>query len=315
MKNPTQRLMPYARLARPDNWFKNIFVLPGIILVFFFDPAIITPAAWLNVALGLAAVCLIASSYYVLNEILDAQTDRRHPEKSGRPIPSGQARLPAAWTEHAVLAVAGMGLAFWVNPRFGFVAFALWIVAALYNVPPVRLKDLSYGDVLSEAVNNSLRLALGWYATGCELLPPLTALLAYWMFGAFLMAVKRFAEYRRIGDADAAAQYRKSFQHYTDERLQESILFYAALFGMFSGAFIARYRIELVLATPLVALAMAYYLHLGHKPNSPAQYPERLWRQKKLMVLVALAFGACVALFFIDIPAFRELITPTIIRR
>jgi hypothetical protein len=133
------------------------------------------------------------------------------------------------------------------------------------------------------------------------------------MFGAFLMGMKRFAEFRHIQASGQAAKYRNSFAYYTEERLQESIFFYGALFGMLSGFFMARYHVEMVLATPLVALAMAYYIHLGFKPDSQVQHPERLFRQKKLMVLVALAFLACATLLYVRIPPFRRAISPWIV--
>jgi hypothetical protein len=60
----------------------------------------------------------------------------------------------------------------------------------------VRTKELPYLDVLSESVNNPLRLFLGWFALVADKLPPLSLALAYWMVGAFFMATKRYAEYR-----------------------------------------------------------------------------------------------------------------------
>jgi 4-hydroxybenzoate polyprenyltransferase len=180
----------------------------------------------------------------------------------------------------------------------------------LYNVPPLRLKDVPYADVLCESINNPIRLALGWYATGYGLMPPLSLMMAYWMFGAFLMAMKRFAEYRMINDPERAGRYRRSFRRYNQERLIESIFFYAAFFGMLSGIFMARYQVELVLATPLVSFTMAYYMHLGFKPNSAVQHPELLYRQKKLVVLVAISFAACTWLLFTDVPPFTSFFAP-----
>lgn len=299
-------IRPYISIARPDDWAKNIFVVPGIVLAYFFQPQILTAHLWLDLLLALLAACLVASSNYVLNELLDAEKDRHHPVKRLRPIPSGAARKSVAGVEWLALAAAGLGLSFAINPAFGWTAAALWIMGCVYNIPPVRSKDMPYVDVLSESVNNPIRFCMGWYATGCTALPPATMLLAYWMFGAFLMAVKRFAEYRHIGDPAAAGRYRRSFVYYNEERLMESVFFYAALFGMLSGIFIARYHLELMLATPFVALAMAYYIHLGYKPDSPVQYPERLYRSRKLMLLSALAFGACVALLFLRWPAFHR---------
>lgn len=300
----------YIQIARPDHWFKNIFILPGILLVFFFYPEYRSWSHLPAILVGFLAACLVASSNYVLNEVLDAEKDRQHPVKKYRPVPSGKVIIPVAYAEWIVLAAAGVGVGFAVSPHLGFSCLALWIMGTIYNIPPIRTKDLPYLDVLTESVNNPLRMLIGWYSTGYRSAPTASILLAYWMFGAFLMATKRFAELRMINDPARAARYRHSFSYYNEERLTESILFYAALFGMFAAVFITRYQLELVLATPIVAYALAYYLHLGFKPDSPVQYPERLYRQKKLVIIVAVAFLACAVLLFVDIPWLEKGLLP-----
>lgn len=307
-----QRLLPYVRIARPDHWFKNIFMAPGVLLVFLFYRDVTLIKAWPMILTGCAAACLISSANYILNEILDAPRDAHHPEKCNRPIPSGAVHLPVAYGLLALCAAVGLLLGFAIGPHMGWSLFSLWVMGALYNIPPIRLKDQPYLDVLSESVNNPIRLLLGWYSTGHGLMPPLSALAAYWMFGAFLMATKRFAEYRHIGDPERAARYRNSFKHYTEQRLLESLYFYSAMFALLSGVFIARYRLELVLATPAVAYSMAYYLHLGLKPDSRVQHPENLYREKKLMILLIVAFGLCAALLLLDVPWMHELFDPLI---
>jgi 4-hydroxybenzoate polyprenyltransferase len=304
--------LPYAQIARPDHWFKNIFMLPGILLAFFFDRSLVLADSWGGILVGLVAVCVVASSNYVLNEILDAPFDRFHPSKHQRPIPSGKVKLPLAWAWWVVLSLLGFVLSFSINAPFGWVAVSLWIMGTLYNIPPIRLKDVVYGDVLSESINNPIRLALGWYCVGGAAAPPLSIILAYWMFGAFLMAAKRFAEYRSIDNPERAAKYRKSFAVYTQEKLVVSIFYYATLFALMGGFFIARYRFELILATPLVAYAMAYYMHMAYKPDSPVQQPEQLFRHKKLMLVVLAAFLACTALLFIGLPDLRDWFNPVI---
>lgn len=300
----------YISIARPSHWFKNLFVVPGILLSYALRPAEVAPYAWWLMVLGLGAVCLVASSNYVLNEILDARTDAFHKQKKERPLASGRARVSVAYAEWLLLALVGFGLARMVSVPLFVTVLLLWVMGCVYNVPPVRTKDLPYLDVLSESVNNPLRMAVGWFATGQTAWPALSVLAAYWMFGAFLMALKRFGEYRHIADEEAAGQYRRSFVHYSEERLMVTVLFYAALFGMFSGVFIDRYCVELVLATPLVALTMAYYVHLAYKPDSAVQYPERLHRERKLSILVGLSAMACAVLIFVDIPGLAAFLAP-----
>ena len=306
---------PYVQIARPSHWLKNVFVLPGVLLALYFDPTIMTLKSSVMILFALGSVCLVASSNYVLNELLDSERDRHHPEKQARPLVTGEAKRSVAYAMWVALALAGLAIGYVADVRVGHAGLLLWIMAGLYNVPPIRMKDQPYVDVLCESVNNPIRMAIGWFATGLSAAPPLSVLVAYWMFGAFLMAAKRLAEYRHIVTECNPADYRSSFRYYTEERLIESIMFYAALFAMMSGIFITRYRFELVLATPVVAFAMAYYLHVGYKANSPVQHPEELVNHPKLMIVVTLAFSVCTVLLFLDLPAFDNLFTPWILPR
>ena len=94
------------------------------------------------------------------------------------------------------------------------------------------------------------------------------------MVGCFFMATKRYAEYREIGDRRAPRPTASRSRYYTLERLMVSIMFYASAAMLFLGAFIMRYRLELILAFPLVAAVMAIYLALAFKKHSAAQNPE-----------------------------------------
>ena len=140
-------------------------------------------------------------------------------------------------------------------------------------MPPVRTKEWPYVDVLSESVNNPIRLLLGWFALVTDRVPPLSLAISYWMVGAFFMAMKRYAEYRHIGDPAVAAAYRRSFEYYTEERLLVSLFFYATACALFAGIFIVRYHLELILFVPLAAGLFAYYLQLGHAARQPGAEP------------------------------------------
>ena len=157
-------------------------------------------------------------------------------------MPSGLVNIPLAYVQWIALMVIGVGLGFAINAPLGFTLLALWVMGCLYNIPPVRSKDLPYVDVLSESINNPLRMLAGWYMTGISAFPPTSLLVSYWMIGCYFMAIKRYAEYREIGDATRAASYRESFAYYTPERLLVSIVFYASAAMLFLGAFVMRYR-------------------------------------------------------------------------
>ena len=300
------RFWAHVRIARADHWVKNVFVLPGIIVVLSLDPARARAMDVWTLLLGLLAICLITSSNYVINEVMDGPFDRLHPVKRNRPVPSGLVHLPAAYAQWLLLMAAGLTIAARISKPFFLTMTALWIMGCIYNLKPVRSKDLPYLDVLSEAVNNPLRMLAGWYITGTSILPPSSLLISYWMVGCYFMAIKRFAEYREIADPQICAAYRASFAFYNERRLLVSIMFYAAASMLFFGAFIMRYRLELILAFPLVATVMAVYFSMAFENDSAAQRPEGLYRHVNLMVAVGGCAVVMVALLFVDLPLLHQ---------
>jgi decaprenyl-phosphate phosphoribosyltransferase len=242
----------------------------------------------------------------VLNELLDGPRDRLHPEKRHRPVPSGQVRPGLAYAEWLFLAAAGLAIASSLNWYFFASALWLWLMGIAYNVPPLRTKEWPYVDVLSESINNPIRLFLGWFALVTVALPPLSLVISYWMVGAFFMAMKRYAEYRHIGNPAVAAAYRRSFAYYTEERLLISLFFYATTCALFAGIFIVRYHLELILFAPLAAGLFAFYMKLGLKADSPVQNPERLHRERPFMAYMVLCLAAFVFLMFTSIPPMYE---------
>jgi 4-hydroxybenzoate polyprenyltransferase len=295
-------LRGHIRIARIDHWIKNVFVVPGIVVAISIDRGTMTSGLPWHIVIGLLSVCLIASSNYVLNELLDAPFDRKHHLKSDRPVPSGEVNVPLAYVEWVALMLSGVGLGMAISIPFALTVFGLWVMGCVYNVPPIRSKDVPYVDVLSESVNNPLRMLAGWYITRTFVIPPASLLISYWMIGCYFMAIKRFAEYRDINDGSRSAAYRKSFGYYNEQRLLVSIVFYASQAMLFFGAFIMRYRLELILTFPLVALVMAIYLSLAFKEDSAVQRPEGLYREPRLMTAVIVCAAAMLLLLFVDVP-------------
>jgi decaprenyl-phosphate phosphoribosyltransferase len=296
------RIWAYVQIARVDHWFKNAFMVLGVLLAIFYEPSLFHPSSLWPLGVAVLATCLTASSNYVLNELLDGPRDREHPEKRHRPVPSGRIKPALAYAEWLLLAAAGLGLAASLNRYFFLSALWLWVMGVLYNVPPIRTKEWPYLDVLSESVNNPIRLLLGWFALLTDRFPPVSLIISYWMIGAFFMGMKRYAEYRHIADPAVAAAYRRSFAYYTEDRLLVSLVFYATTCALFAGIFIVRYHLELILFAPLAAGLFAYYMKIGLKPNSPVQNPEKLYRERGFFLYLVVCFVVFVALMFTSIP-------------
>ncbi len=307
-----KRLKAHLAIARLDHSIKNVFVLPGIVVPLSISPVFDTGLTLRNVGFGLLAVVLIACSNYVLNEILDAPSDCLHPTKRNRPAAQGNIVPAVGLAQWLLMMLAGLCVASLVSRPFLITCGALWIMGCIYNVPPLRTKDLPYLDVLSESLNNPLRLLLGWYMVTTKLTPPLTLLVAYWMLGAYFMALKRLSEYREIASVTVAIAYRRSFAYYSSESLLVSIVFYASTSMLFFGAFLMRYRVELICSFPFLAITMAIYFHLAFQRDSAVQNPEKLYRQPILMIAVAVYVSVSLLLLWTDIPFLTTFFTATL---
>lgn len=306
----------YVSMARPDHWTKHIFIVPGIALAHLLHGGGLLELA-LPIALGFVSACAVASANYVINEWLDAGFDRFHPTKSLRPAVAKEIRGPVVIGVYLGLAALGLGVAALVSGLYFFTSLAFLVSGLVYNVRPLRTKDRPYLDVLSESVNNPIRLTLGWAMVSPNTLPPSSLLLAFWTGGAFLMATKRFAEYRTVaagGRLDDLGEYRRSFRRYTESTLLLSAFLYSQLAAFFLAVFLIKYRIEYLLSLPLFALLFTSYLRVGLRHNSTAQAPEKLFREKTLMVVVLLLAATLGVLTVVDLPFLERLANPHFIQ-
>jgi len=297
----------YVKIARPDHWIKNFFIMPGVAIAFLLTEHSIRDINIIKLICAFFATCMIASANYVINEWLDAPFDKFHPTKKNRPVVAENMKFSIVISEYIALIIVGVILSLLVNKPFLITSLILLFMGFLYNVKPFRTKDIAYFDVLSESVNNMLRLMMGWFVVTDSSLPPSSILIGYWMSGAFLMATKRFAEYRMIGNPETAGLYRRSFKYYSEKTLLASALFYSLVSTFCLGVFLIKYRIEYLLCMPLVFLLFSYYVAMAFDPDSAVQRPEKLFKEKTLMFMVFVIIIAFTALTFVNVDFLHSL--------
>jgi len=198
------------RELRPKQWIKNLLV--------FAAPAaagVIAERAELLRTIGaFACFCAAASATYLINDISDVESDRRHPTKRERPIAAGIVPVPVAIVLSILLLISGVGGAFLIRRDFGLTILAYLALTTVYTL---WLKHIAVLDIISVAAGFVLRAIGGATATN---VPISEWFFIVTSFGAlFMVAGKRQGEQSDLGDEAAAirpvlAQYTTGFLSY-----------------------------------------------------------------------------------------------------
>jgi 4-hydroxybenzoate polyprenyltransferase len=299
----------YLALTRLDHATKHVFIIPGAVLAALLRGFHSPDLLWSIIAGLIAALC-IASANYTINEYVDRESDSHHPTKSTRTSVQREVSPAIVAAQWLLLTSIGLAAALSTSTSMFFVVLAFSAQGILYNLRPLRTKDVPYLDVLSESLNNPLRLMIGWAMIDPNTLPPASIILSYWTGGAFLMAAKRLSEYREIVSThgkELLVRYRRSFAGYGEISLTVSCLLYSLLSSASLAVFLIKYRIEYVFLLPAIGALFATYLALSMMPGSTAQKPERLFHERKLIVAVMTVSVLFIVLSVYDLPFLEPL--------
>jgi 4-hydroxybenzoate polyprenyltransferase len=196
-----------VRLVRPQQWIKNFFVLAPLL----FSGQATDSAAQVKAWMAFAAFCLLASTVYVMNDVIDRDADRAHPTKRRRPIASGAVSPGVAMAVAGGMLAVSVALAFAVGT--GLLACALTYLA-LNVVYSIRLKHVVILDVFAIATFFVLRLLAGSAAVGVR--PSVWLILCGGLLALYLGFAKRRHEIVLLGQESSThrsvlSQYSTTF--------------------------------------------------------------------------------------------------------
>ena len=282
------------RSMRPKQWTKNLlFVFPAIV----FDGQLFDREPFSRVLVAFIMLCLISGTVYIMNDLVDIESDRQHPRKKNRPLPSGQLPVRAAIVAVVLIPLVSLVAAFFFSQPLAAILLGYLVLQVLYSF---KLKHVVIVDVLAVTAGFILRVAAGVVVITVENFSPwlyaCTGLLAL-----FLVIGKRRQELLTMGDK--AVDVRRNFKEYNLPLLDDMLrvvttstlityILYTIEVPTDQVSSEADQNLAL-LTVPFVMYGLFRYLYLIHVKGEGSAPDEVLLRDRPLqatLVLFGLAF-------------------------
>ena len=283
------------RALRPKQWTKNLLVFAALL----FARRVTDPSAFLKVAGTFVLFCMLSGAIYLINDVLDLESDRAHPRKRNRPIASGLVSPRAALAAAAILAPLGLVGCFLVDTSVGASAAAYVGLTFAYQL---LLKHLVILDALAIAGGFVLRAVAGAQAISVEISPWL--LLCTLLLALFLALSKRRQEMVLLEEGAFAT--RRILSEYTPHLLDQMIAIVTACTLMSYCLYTISDRTvhevgsrDLIFTIPFVIYGIFRYLYLVHRHGQGDAPDQVLLNDIPLLATVALYVVTVAAIFFL----------------
>ena len=279
---------------RPRQWTKNLLVFAGLV----FAMKLFEPAAVITAGEAFVIFCALSGVVYLVNDVMDRESDRRHPTKRRRPIAAGDLPVSVALGVAGLIAVVALAAAFSLGWRFGAVATVYIALQALYSGP---LKHIVIIDVLTIAIGFVLRAVAGAVVIG--------VVISHWLFvctillALFIALAKRRHELVLL--ADDATSHRPILGEYSAYLLDQMIAVVTAstliayIFYTISPETEQKFGTSwLGLTIPFPIYGIFRYLYLVHQREGGGSPSELLLNDRPLLACVTLWVVAVVLIIY-----------------
>ncbi len=280
-------LTALLRITRPKQWTKNLIIFAGLI----FSKNLLDLELFAKSFLAFILFSFLSGSVYIINDILDLEKDKKHPQKCKRPLPSGEVKIPLAWGLAIFLAFFSLGFSFLQGFPFGLIALSYLLLITFYSL---FLKNIAILDVLSISLGFVLRAVAGAIIIKVLISPWL--LICTTLLALFLALAKRRHELVLL--EARAAEHRFILKEYTPRLLDQMISVVTASTLMAYSLYtiwpetVDKFQTEnLLLTIPFVLYGIFRYLYLIYRKDMGGSPEIILIKDKPLIVNLVLWFS------------------------
>ena len=199
------------RTFRPRQWIKNVFVFAALV----FDQKLTDWPLLGKTIVAFILFCMISSTVYIMNDLVDLEKDKQHPKKKGRALPSGQLKPWFAIASAIAILAVCLPLSFWLDPYFGLIIVTYFLLNIAYSFV---LKNIVIIDVMVVTAGFVLRVAAGVIIVDAARFSP-WLYLSILFLGLFLSIGRRRHELTFL--QEGANSHRKILQEYNLKLLDD----------------------------------------------------------------------------------------------
>jgi len=289
------QLLYFIKSMRPHQWIKNLLLFAAVI----FSNNLFHADLLLTSVFAFVLFCGLSGSSYIINDFIDRDKDKGHPEKIKRPLASGKLNFTLALFGSAAILIASIGISFFINYRFAIITIIYLALNLLYSV---FLKNFAIIDVLVIALLYVLRAVAGAEAIGVAISPWL--LICTLLLSLFLAFGKRRHELTSL--AANASDHRIILRDYSEKLLDQMIAIVTAstvivyILYTVSDDVIAHFgTTNLVYTVPFVLYGIFRYLFLIHKRDLGGSPSKIFLNDRPLLITIMLWFLTVIAIIYL----------------
>ena len=307
MHSMIKTIKVFARAMRVNQWIKNLIVFTAVIFAGkLFDVVLL----W-QTFLSFCIFCLLSSTSYLLNDIIDYSYDKKHPVKRYRPIASGEISMQQATFAVFILTILSLLFSLLFSPSFFFLALLFILLHFFYSL---YLKKFPTIDIFSISFSFMIRAFGGEVVTGYHI--PIWLLLTIFFISLFMATVKRHAELITHGRETRESLYRYQ-EHYLDFLTTTfatgTILAYATytymekipqvntIFSSFMSNYLPGFEARkwMMVTIPLVVYGISRYAQLLYEKVEGERPEKIITKDVPLVATILLWVGTIVLLMYV----------------
>ena len=247
----------YIKLIRVNQWYKNLLVFLPII----FGSQLFNANALGLTLLGFLALCLISSSNYIINDIIDRKRDAHHP-LNNKPIAKGLINAEIAGILASVFFIIALWLSIAISEEFLLFVLILFVLSQLYSL---ALKHEPVLDVLTISTNFVIRATAGAFVIMNNGSPYIWVspwlIICTFLLALFLAVGKRTSELIIL--ENQAANFRSALRTYTPQMTNALMMIATStlIMGYALYSFLSVHKL-LLLTLPFALYVILRYHHL-----------------------------------------------------